>query len=129
MYEEQEGSRLKVRLCLGIKQTLHLLQRAQNVGLGSAARCYHPTPSLSLTLSNTHTYTHTLTRTPLFYLSTGTDAQIPTSRFLLSPISGRSEVRVGTPSEVVTTGFGALLSDMSAGGSGVDVKAGMVSSV
>ena len=38
-YEQQESSRLKVCLSLGIKQTLHLLQRAQNVELGSTARC------------------------------------------------------------------------------------------
>lgn len=39
LHEQQESNRLKVRLCLGITQTLHLLQRAQNVVVGSAARC------------------------------------------------------------------------------------------
>lgn len=58
--ENKERSRLKVCLCLGIKQTLHLLQRAQNVEHGLSGQMLPPHPSPP--------HTHT----PLFYLSTGT---------------------------------------------------------
>ena len=110
--EQQESGRLKVRLCLGIKQTLHLLQRAQNVDLGSAARCYPDSLPLcpshthtpTRTHPRTHTHTHTHTHTPLFFLPTGTNARIPQSgaRVLYFPQLQGGQRSGSAPLEVVT---------------------------